>query len=88
MRERGELLRRIAPFNRLTTAEAMVLRTLMTVRRRRPGDVIVHGKSVFVIEAGEAEVMKLLELSNADYRRYVCDLVNPLRPSAGLVAHV
>jgi Cyclic nucleotide-binding domain len=116
MRERGELLRKVAPFNRLTTAEATVLRTFMSTRRQREGDVIIrkgeHGEGLFVVEEGEAEVlahgpdgrqstlgrlgpgscfgeialalgvsrsatvvartpMTLLQLTAADYRRYV-----------------
>ena len=59
LRRRGELLRTVAPFMRLTTAEATVLRTFMTTRRHHEGDVIIRrgdpGDAVFVIEEGEAE---------------------------------
>ena len=61
MREHGERLRQVAPFNRLTTAEATVLRTFMATRRLREGDVIIrsgeHGDALFVVEKGEAEVL-------------------------------
>jgi hypothetical protein len=60
-RRRGELLLNVAPFDRLTTAEATVLGTFMATCRHQEGDVIVrrgeHGQALYVIEAGEAEVL-------------------------------
>ncbi len=59
MRERGERLRSVVPFDRLTPSEATVLRTLMTSRLQREGDVIARegerGNALFVIEHGEAD---------------------------------
>ena len=61
MRRRGELLRKVAPFHRLTTAEATVLRTFMATRDHREGDVIIrngeHAAALFVVEKGEAEIL-------------------------------
>jgi hypothetical protein len=61
LRERGESLRMVAPFGRLTAAEATVLRTFMTTRQVGEGDVIIRqgddGGALFVVEHGEAEVL-------------------------------
>jgi hypothetical protein len=61
MRARGELLRAVAPFDRLTVAEATVLRTFMTTRRHPEGEVIIRsgdpGEALYVVEEGEAEIL-------------------------------
>jgi hypothetical protein len=61
MRDLGELLRKVSPFDGLTSAEATVLRTFMTPRRHREGEVIIRkgepGSALFVVEEGEAEVL-------------------------------
>jgi len=62
LRREGELLREVAPFDRLTAAEATVLRTFMVPRRQCAGDVILRegeeGNALYVVEEGEAEVVR------------------------------
>jgi Cyclic nucleotide-binding domain len=60
MRKRGDELRAVPPFDRLTPGEATVLRTFMTSLLLREGDDVTrHGEAgdeVFVIQEGEADV--------------------------------
>jgi hypothetical protein len=61
LRRQGDRLRRVHPFDRLTSAEATVLRTFMASDERNEGDVVMRpdedGDALFVVEQGIAEVL-------------------------------
>jgi SAM-dependent methyltransferase len=63
MRCAGERLRKVSPFDRLTSAEATVLRTFMVPGRQNVGDVIIEqgqpGDALVVTEEGEADIVSI-----------------------------